>query len=194
MNKWMDKNPKRCKVHELTPNASDYFKDCEVTLAQDPSDIVLFGDDLRHCLNLNGRLNRVLGLFAFLVNGKTHMIVAKSSRKGASIAQVPILLLWDETKKQPVLFLELMYFKGKERNDFTLENALLAYAKQMSAALEVPLVVSGYKNDDPNTSVVGEEYQGSIVSLKTSSPFEYVDSIGRLVKPPYSLGRCYFIQ
>ncbi len=193
-NKWTAENPVVSKVQDLVPNASDQYKGCEITISKDPSDTLLIGDDLKHCLNLNGRLTRLPGILAFLADGKTQMIVAKAVNNGPSLAQTLIMLLWDETKKQPVLFLEQTYFKGIESGDYTLENASIAYAKQMAKNLGVDLVVSDYQNSDPKATVVGKEYEGSVISLKTSSPIEYVYSFNTIVKPPYTMGQCYRVD
>jgi hypothetical protein len=103
------------------------------------------------------------------------------------------MLLWDGTKNQPVLLLEETFFKGKEEEDYTLENASIAYARQMAKDLGVELVVSVYNNSDPNTSIIGKQYKGSVVSLKTCSPIEYVYSFNSIVKPPYAMGQCYVV-
>lgn len=186
--KWMAQ-PKPSKVSDLVSHPSPTFKDYEISLATDPTDVLLIGDDLGTCVNLEGRLNRLMGLLGFIADGKTHTLLAKASPDAPSSAETQLQLLWDSENQQPVLFLEQVNYKGSEKKDATLESAVIAYAKRMAEDLGISLV-SCYANHDKRIPHLGHSYKGSVVSLGSSSPIEYVNSKFAITKGVYSIGSC----
>ena len=68
------------KVKDLIPTAPESCRDFEIIDTKDPSDFLLIGVEAHNCMNLNGRLYRVKGLLGFLLDGKTHEIVAKDAK------------------------------------------------------------------------------------------------------------------
>lgn len=178
------------KVDALIPNPSKVYKDHEISIAKDPTDILLIGNDLGTCVNLDGRLNRVMGVLGFLADGKTHTLVAKSTGDSASVAETQLQLLWDKQNNRPVLFFEQVNYTGSTKNDHTLESAMIAYARELADSMGITMV-SCYNNHDSSIPFLQEVYQGSVESLGSSSPIEYVNSQYTNTNGVYSIGKCW---
>lgn len=186
------KSPAR-KVADLVPQADDTFKEFDIIDTQDPSDILLIGVEAHQCMNLFGRLYRVKGLLGFLMDGKTHVIVVKNA-KGEIRGEAELQLMWDKQNDRPVLLLEEICTAAgsgtKEENDVNL--ALHAYAKERAQALKLDLV-GHYEGSEGNFNYNvprPEEYtnyNGSVSSLGTSSPIEYVNCYLDILKGPYTV-------
>lgn len=171
--KWMNP-PQKALVKDLIKDPSQSFKGYTIEVTRDPSDIVLLGDDMNTCMNLNGRISRVLGLESLMADGKTHSIVARN-QQGASIsAETQIQLMWDEEKQRPVLYLEEVNYEGSTQGDHTLEKAIHKYAKRYAKELELDLV-SCWDAHDPTKKLLKENYEGQVVSTGGSCPVEYLN-------------------
>ena len=178
------------KVSTLVDHPSKAYKDYEIVIAKDPSDMLLIGNDLGTCVNLEGRLNRVTGLLGYLADGKTHTLLAKQQGDAVSAAETQLQLMWDSQNNQPVLFLEQTNYAGSTKADHTLESAMIAYAKSLAEEMGISLV-SCYRNHDNYVPFLGDRYSGSVESLGCPSPVEYVNSHYSNMNGVYDVGTCY---
>ncbi|CRX39507.1 hypothetical protein [Estrella lausannensis] len=181
------------KVSTLVAHPSKAYKDFEIVIAKDPSDMLLIGNDLGTCVNLEGRLSRVTGLLGYLADGKTHTLLAKQAGDAVSAAETQLQLMWDAQNNQPVLFLEQTNYAGSAKGDHTLESAMIAYAKNLSEELGITLV-SCYRNHDDNVSFLSDRYSGTVESLGCPSPIEYVNSHYSNMNGVYDVGTCYVVH
>lgn len=190
--KWMQ--PSRTfKVKDLFANASKRYKHLEIVESKDPSDILLVGSDTHTCVHLGGRIEKVSGLSAFIRDGKIHSVLIKNDA-GVTIAEIQMILLWDEQNQKPVLFLEQANFIGEKSGDYSLEHAIYAYAKERSKELELDLVTC-YKMKDPKGKLKSsKKYEGKVSSLGSSAPVEFVNFFHTGVSKPYDLGPAYYVE
>lgn len=188
------------KAADLAPNVHENFKELDVFDTQDPTDILLIGVEAHNCMNLYGLLNRVKTLIGFMMDGKTHVIVVKNAKKEIR-AEVELQLMWDHKNKRPVLHLDkISAAASPDTVEFdNVHAALVAYAKERAQQLKIDLV-GHYENDSlnyiyenplakPNTN-----YNGTVSSLGTSSPIEYVNCYSDTIDGPYSLKGANLLQ
>lgn len=188
---WMSPS-KSYKVEDLYPAASRRFADFNVVEATDPSDILLIGNDTHTCVHLGGRIERVVGMSAFIRDGKIHTVLIKNN-EGVTVAETQLQLMWDEKNSKPVLFVEQANFLGAESNDYSLEHAIYDYARKRAEELRLDLVTC-YKMKDPKGKLMSsQKYKGKVSSLGSSSPLEYVNRYFKNFSKPYELGQTYHV-
>lgn len=159
------------KVDALNPHASIKYRDFTLKPATDPTDIMLMGNDMRTCVNLDGRIQRVQGLLGYVRDGKTQTIVAKKAGDDKSYAEMQLQLLWDAKNQKRVLFCEQVNYDGNIEGDRSLNDAMVAYAKKRAEEFGLDLVAHLWCNAGPGAT----KYEGNATSLGSSAPIEYVN-------------------
>jgi hypothetical protein len=183
--------PEVTTVGSLIPDVSSKYANLKVIDATDPSDILKVGDDLNSCVNLDGRLRKIIGMLGLVKDGKNHSLLVKSD-DGVSLAETQLQLLWDKRNNKPVLYLEGARYIGKKENDHTLQTALINFAIEKAKKMGLDLV-SQWDTHEENKTILGSSYKGTVSSLGSSSPIELVDTLRQNFTTPYSMGKSYMI-
>lgn len=161
------------KVSDLVNQPDETCQDYEIKIATDPTDILNLGIDMRHCLHLTGRLERVLGLGAFTVDGKIHIIIVKDS-DGKIVGETRLLLMWNEKKQEPILYLDEIEYNEMPNQKYSIREALRIFCYNESDRLGLD-IVSIYGKNNVRRTDVGAKYSDSIKSLGGPAPTEYVN-------------------
>lgn len=183
--------PEVTTIGELIADVSDKYAGLKVIDATDPTDIYKVGDDLNTCVNLDGRLHKIVGMLGLVKDGKNHSLLVKSD-DGETLAETQLQLMWDKENNKPVLYLEEANYVGQNEGDHTLETALIEFAKKKAADMGLDLV-SQWDTHKKDTTILGDEYDGTVSSLGSSSPIEFVNSLHENYTRPYSIGKTYII-
>ena len=183
---WM--TPLKRQIKDLLPDAKQHsYAGFEVIDAEDPTDVLLLGSDMKTCMALDRGLNRIPALGAYTLDGKYHNIMVKDS-SGRIIAETQIELMWDDENHRAVLYQEKVNYKEAPRDKTLFCRAIREYCKQKAEQVGLPLVS---KYDDEDEMIAPESqplYQGTIKSLYCPNPFEWVDSkLDFLMRMPYSI-------
>ena len=118
-------------------------------------------------------------------------------QKGAIKAQAELQLMWDDKNKRPVLFLEELCtaLDRKEEGSKAICKAIVEYAKKRAEALGLDLVT---RYEEKNGMLDPEKpslpYEGTVTSLGSSSPIEYVNTYFDIINGPYSVGATNIVQ
>ncbi|MDN3508305.1 MAG: hypothetical protein P0S94_05240, partial [Simkaniaceae bacterium] len=133
-------------------------------------DLFLSGTEVSgSCQTIDGDPSLTKALLGFPLDGKNRMIAIKGSDEKL-IARSIFRILWDAEKKQPVLFLEMIYPEDCKDN---YRDAIHNFAIQRASKLGLPLTTTKTPNDFPTNA-----YPNSLVSLGSWVPYESVDSAG----------------
>lgn len=173
--KWMDIG-KTYKVRDLIPHTNTSADDFTVSITSDPTDVLVAGMDLGHCLHLRGRINRVHGLLAFLLDGKIQTIVCKNN-EGKIVGQVELFLLWDNENKKPIIFQDRIEYKrvsDKNGDETIIYDSIMKYCRLRAKELGLD-VVSLYGVTNIHEKDLGPIYPGRVVSMGGPADTEYVN-------------------
>lgn len=190
--KWMHPSEDDYTVKGLYSKATKRFANFKIVEANDPSDILLIGNDTHTCVHLGGRIECVSGMSAFIRDGKIHTILIKDE-EGVTVAETQLQLMWDEVNKKPVLFIEEANFLGGENNDYSLEHAIYSYARERAKELGLNLVSCYHMKDPKGKLISSRKYEGKVGSLGSSSPLEYVNRYFKNYSKPYDLGQTWYV-
>ncbi len=178
------------KIKDLIDNSHKKYQNYQVMAAKDPTDLILIGNELKTCVNLSGRVERVTGLLGYLRDGRTHQILVKSSPTSPSVASSRLQIFWDDKNNKPVLYLDEVIFLGQNTESYDLEKSIYAYAKKYAADLRLDLV-STWVNKDPSVTYLGGGYRGTVKCLGSSSPIEYINFYHENHTKPFTItGAC----
>jgi hypothetical protein len=155
----------------------------EVVDTDDPCDLLLLGTEVPgSCQRIDGDPNLNKCLLSYLMDGKNRAIVVKN-KSGNIVARAILRILWDDVKKEPVLFQERSYPLVL---DPLVERALNESFKRRAREIGLPLL-SGKRTIS--------RYPNRVRSLGDVAPSEYVDADGiGLVQGPWSLYWTYLVQ
>lgn len=172
---WIKKSS--AKVKDFLPSGPYDHYDIKDT--DDPTDILMQGSDLNTCLHLEGRLVRMKGLIGYLLDGKTHTLVIKNE-SGKIVASTRLHLYWDDKNNKAVLFQDTV---NTSKPQFRI--ALNLFCQKRAADLSLSLL-SRLDSSKP--------YKGSVTSLGSSAPLEYVDSLAANIEGGiYRLKQSYIV-
>jgi len=138
----------------------------EVADTDDPYDLFLCGTEIHgSCLSAYGNPNFSKCLLEYLLDGKNRMIAIKNP-DGKICARAIFRILWSETEKKPILFLEKIYSRGNMSEEY--RDAILTVALKRAKVMGLKLLSKDLE--------IGKPYLGLAVSLGAVVPFEYVDA------------------
>jgi hypothetical protein len=164
------RNDVKSMLERLSPQASE-----ETWVIEDSDaweDMELMGTEVDgSCQRIDGDPFYNKCLLSYIFDGKNRIMIARDS-SGRIVARAVLRILWDETQKKPVLFVERLYIRGGsyERK----ENDILEGCRQKAEYLNIPLVASARDYILPET----KRYPGLLKALGGPAPFEYVDALG----------------
>ena len=137
-------------------------------LTEDPWDLFISGLEVKTCLSpQNGSSENFLGLMGYVMDGRNAMIV-KKGQKGNILSRSLIRMVFDEHDR-PALFLEMGY---PEKSNLLFIDA----AREIAAEMELPLYHRADSEEDE-----ADEADEELTLLKGRAPFEYLDTLGRLM-------------
>lgn len=175
------------KVQDILPDAKKANGGYILLDTENPIDLLMQGSEIGNsCLDLNGRLERLHGLLGMVMDGKTHTILIKDET-GKVAAKTRLILLWDKKAKKPVLFLDQIDARTAAEGDTDLQEALKKFAQKRAEELGLELVTIFGENNERH-KCAGPKYKGSVVSLGSNAPTEYVNVLIKNKTGPYSLG------
>ncbi len=130
-------------------------------------DLFLCGTEVADsCLTIHNPSHYNKPLMGYVLDGKYRMLAIKY-KDGRLMGRRMLRLLWDEQKKQPVLYLEHFYQNPgiPEKYKQALVELALQKAKQMNCVLV----------SHDRESGLGDFYTAPLIAYPTPWPFEYVD-------------------
>ena len=137
-------------------------------LTEDPWDLFISGLEVKTCLSpQNSSSENFLGLMGYVMDGRNAMIV-KKGQKGNILSRSLIRMVFDEHDR-PALFLEMGY---PEKSNLLFIDA----AREIAAEMELPLYHRVDSEEDE-----ADEADEELTLLKGRAPFEYLDTLGRLM-------------
>jgi hypothetical protein len=136
----------------------------EVVDTDDPCDLLLLGTEVAgSCQSIDGDPNVNMCLLSYLVDGKNRAVVVKN-KFGKIVARAVLRILWDDVKKEPVLFQERTYPQALNPLVALVLNDSL---KRRALELKLPLLGLGEQS---------VRYPNAVHSLWSAAPSEYVDA------------------
>lgn len=157
------------KISEIEENLKSLN---EIAIETDDGiEILLCGEDQNSCLSVNGEVKNNKGLLGYF-EGKNKLLEIKYKKSGKTEkmqARCILHLLTDSDGNNPAIFMEDIY--PKEISP-ARQKALARLALKKAQALQVPLLVDG------TSPLAGDLYPGTLFSLGSNMPWEYVDSRG----------------
>lgn len=150
-----------------------------------PYDLLLCGLEVAgSCMAVDGNARENRCLLAYLVDGKNRMIAIKNKETGKIEARGIFKMLWDDTKKAPVLFLETIYPK---HTNSAFVQGIKNMALKRAGDLGVEVLNKVIEQSD--------SYEGTVSSLGSRAPYEYVDSISLpLTNGKYTISNVYYLK
>jgi hypothetical protein len=107
------------------------------------------------------------------LDGKIRLMIARNP-SGKIVGRAVYRILWDQEKRQPVLFVETLYTKAGYENR-ALRGELLEGCKQKAQSMGIPLTATVRDYYD----LCKDKYQGTLHALGGPCQFgEYVDALG----------------
>ncbi len=134
-------------------------EDCD-----DPESLFTCGNVGGSCQEINGHAWLNKNLLGYVIDGKNRMVCVKN-KHGELIARRIFRLLYDADRKSPVLFMEKVYPPNARPE---VCKAIVFLAQERAATMQLPLAWC-----DPSK---GSVYEGTLESLSSIAPHEYVDS------------------
>ncbi len=144
-----------------------------IGITDDPVDLYLCGTETPSCQTIHYPIGDNRGLLAGPLDGKNKIVEIKTT-DGTIVARRLLQVLYNE-QKEPVLLMGPLYRQPAFRS--LLKGVLELFALQRAEKLELPLLVSIYEKAPPDRKHLTKQYEGSIFSLGSSVPCEYVDSL-----------------
>jgi hypothetical protein len=190
-NKW--RIPPTLKIKGLLEKPHTRYQNYQVMALKDPTDVLLIGNDMKTCVNLSGRVERVTGLLGYIRDGRTHQLAIKSSDTSPSVATARLQVFWNEKTEKPVLYLDQVIYRGDDEEAYDLEKAFYAYAKKYAEDLGLD-IVTRWESEDPKTSCLGKSYPGTLKCLGSSSPVEYVNVYHENRSAPFVIRDLYYLR
>lgn len=138
-----------------------------VTDTDDLWSLFMAGTDVEgSCQAIDGDPHLNKCLMAYVMDGKNRLLAIQDPSK-KTVGRCMLRILWDKTQNTPVLFMEEVY-PGTLRSDLrsVLEHFAISRAKQLG----IPLL-------SLESTMDSYQYSGSVESLASVAPWEYVDAI-----------------
>ena len=155
---------------------STSYENWTITDTDNPQDLILCGTEvIGSCQNVNSHIEYNKCLPAYLIDGKNRMLAIKDET-GRIRMRAIFRVLWDERKRQPVLFMEQIYPEVAQKD---LRKAICDYAILRAKELNLTLLTKNWNEQGSHI------YASPINSLGGPAPFEYVDAL-KGIKPDSS--------
>jgi len=167
-------------VKDLIEKPARKYRDAYVVDTFEPCDLLQQSSSFANsCLDMNGLLYKIKGLLGYMFDGKTHTILLKDC-KGNAMGHTRLQLMFDGKNNCPVLYQDDIHLPTTDNKDQTAQNALRAFCQQKAKELGLPLVT--------DWEITFSNFDGTVESLGSSAPFDYVNSLRKTTDGTYRLG------
>jgi hypothetical protein len=151
----------------VSPQKNQAFTGWKVKITDNYWDIFMCGTDIQgSCQSVEGNPELNKCLLGYVMDGK-NKLVAVVNREGEIMARSILRILWDDTLKTPVLFMEEIY---PQFTQGLLHAVLEKFAILEAERLHLTLLIS-------EKATQAQKYTNKIQSLGSVAPWEYVDAI-----------------
>lgn len=157
-------------IGSSSPKNNFLYTKFYIEMTNDFSNILELGRQTGGCQNIDGSPNFNKCLLGY-VFGKNRILAIKNSKNEKMIARCIVRLLWDETDKKPVMFMEKIYSLNPATQHIQY---FLDFAKTIAKDQGLILLLSKHFNDV--SSKKNNDYPNELVSYGSYAPFEYSDS------------------
>lgn len=145
-----------------------------IEVSKDPQDILQLGRETGGCQNIDANPSVNKCLLGYVV-GKNRIIAIKDQTDGKMVGRCIARLLWDDTAKIPVIFIEKVYSLNP---DPQVKESLLMFASKIAKEMGLKLVISKCFFEDPSKQEKNS-YPNELFSYGFSDLYEYSDSSER---------------